>query len=262
MSHDISEVLEENLNTAQRAAATDDSSEVICLACAGSGKSRTLAYRIARLIADGNDPEEIVAFTFSRKAAESIKRRVSQALEATGFDPTMVGAMFIGTIHSYSLEILREIDAAYQQFDPLDGNRLKLYLISRYPDLELYKLRNREDAGYFETIREVASAWRIFNDERLSLEEIAQEDRQLAEVLNELRNNLLEDQYLDFSAMVRLTVEAFQNGRQGANEVGDNIRHTLVDEYQDVVPVEEALTSTPESCVTGVLPDLQFRQGQ
>jgi DNA helicase II / ATP-dependent DNA helicase PcrA len=76
----IEQVLRNELTPEQYAAAVDPAREVLCLACAGSGKSRTLAYRIARLLAEGEPPEGIVAFTFTDKAAESIKRRVSQAL--------------------------------------------------------------------------------------------------------------------------------------------------------------------------------------
>ena len=80
----IDQVLRSELTPGQYDAAIDPAAEVLCLACAGSGKSRTLAYRIARLLAEGERPEGIVAFTFTEKAAESIKRRVSEALRAAG----------------------------------------------------------------------------------------------------------------------------------------------------------------------------------
>ena len=79
----------------------DETNEILCLACAGSGKSRTLSFRIARLIHEGAKPESIIAFTFTEKAAESIKRRVADALEKAGIPVALVGAMYIGTIHAY-----------------------------------------------------------------------------------------------------------------------------------------------------------------
>ena len=138
---DIGRVLIDNLTPHQRDAANDSGSEVLCLACAGSGKSRTLAFRIARLVAEGQDPTGIVAFTFTDKAAESIKRQVSKALSAAGLDPMFLGAMYVGTIHSYCNNILGEMDARYRQFDVLDENRLKLFLISRYFRLNLNRLQ-------------------------------------------------------------------------------------------------------------------------
>src|SRR5438874_13487600 len=97
----IDEILRQKLSAEQYTAAVDDTAEILALACAGSGKSRTLAYRIVRLIAAGVDPKTIVAFTFTEKAAESIKVRVASALRAVGIPETVLGAMYIGTIHAY-----------------------------------------------------------------------------------------------------------------------------------------------------------------
>ena len=65
----IEEILHANLTDEQYSAVIDDSRNILCLACAGSGKSRTLAYKIAYLISRGEAPESIIAFTFTEKAA-------------------------------------------------------------------------------------------------------------------------------------------------------------------------------------------------
>ena len=171
----IDTVLRRDLTPEQYRAATDTTAEVLCLACAGSGKSRTLAYRIARLVAEGAQPSSIVAFTFTEKAADSIKQRVAAALSAAGLSPTVLGAMYIGTIHSYCQHILGEMDARYRQFDVLDENRLTLYVISRYAEINLQPLRNARttSAGnrqpYFETIAQTCNAWKTLNDEMLTV---------------------------------------------------------------------------------------------
>ena len=69
----VNEILMSNLTQDQYNAVVDENRNVLCLACAGSGKSRTLAYKIAYLISQGVAPESIVAFTFTEKAADSIK---------------------------------------------------------------------------------------------------------------------------------------------------------------------------------------------
>lgn len=238
----IDQVLRTKLTSDQYTAAVDPACEVLCLACAGSGKSRTLAYRIARLIAEDEAPEGIVAFTFTEKAAESIKRRVSQALATAGIDPTVMGAMYIGTIHAYCQRILGDIDATYRQYDVLDENRLKLYLISRYYELGLQNFRGRTKANsYFDTIRQTADAWKTANDELLDFPTISAEDRELGDLLVRIRGGLGEDQYIDFSLMIRNVVEAIQNNATGvANGIG-SLRHLMVDEYQDVNPCQETL---------------------
>lgn len=63
----IHEILDDKLTANQRVAATDTATEVRCLACAGSGKSRALAYRVAWLLDQGADPGSIVAFTSPRR---------------------------------------------------------------------------------------------------------------------------------------------------------------------------------------------------
>ena len=238
----IVQVLRNELTTDQYAAAVDPASEVLCLACAGSGKSRTLAYRIARLLAEGVAPEGIVAFTFTEKAAGSIKRRVVQALLTAGLDPTVMGAMYIGTIHAYCQRILGDMDPTYRQYDVLDENRLKLYLISRYPRLGIQKFRSRARAnGYFDTIRQAADAWKTANDELLDFAQVSAEDSDLGDLLVSIHEGLLEDQYIDFSLMIRNAVEVIQKNANGVENGIGSLRHLMVDEYQDVNPCQEEL---------------------
>lgn len=237
----IIDILRNNLSQEQFNAATDQANEVLCLACAGSGKSRTLAYRIARLIAEGNEPSSIVAFTFTEKAADSIKRRVASALEKAGLPVAMVGAMYIGTIHSYCQNLLGESDARYRQFDVLDDNRLKLFLLSRFYDLGLPGIKNERGARFFETISEVSNAWKLANDEMLSFQDIAGYDQRLGSILQEIYNRLINDQFLDFSLMIRLVVEALQNNDPSINRALQGVNHLMVDEYQDVNPAQEYL---------------------
>ena len=105
----IEQVLKSNLTEDQYNAVIDESRNILCLACAGSGKSRTLAYKIAYLLSKGEAPESIVAFTFTEKAAESIKRRVADALRKFNMPENYIGAMFIGTIDSFCQKLLGNI---------------------------------------------------------------------------------------------------------------------------------------------------------
>ena len=239
---DIDQVLRTNLTPEQYAAAVDPAAEVVCLACAGSGKSRTLAYRIARLLAEGEPAESIVAFTFTDKAAESIKRRVSEAFQAAGLDPTSIGAMYIGTIHGYCQRVLGLVDPTYRQYDVLDENRLKLYLMSRYAELGLREFRARARSGsYFDTIKQVSDAWKTANDELLDIAMISIQDPELGDLLNQLQNGLRTNQYIDFSLMIRNVVEAISNMAPSIAAVLESLRHLMVDEYQDVNPCQEEL---------------------
>ena len=238
----IDQVLRNELTGDQYAAAVDPAGEVLCLACAGSGKSRTLAYRITRLLAEDEAPEGIVAFTFTEKAAESIKRRVSQALLTTGIDPTVMGAMYIGTIHAYCQRILGDMDATYRQYDVLDENRLKLYLISRYPQLGLQNFHDRPGGTrYFDRIKQASDAWKTANDELLDFAAVSAEDPELGDLLVRIRDSLKQDQYIDFSLMIRNVVEAIRDNVAGVENGIGPLHHLMVDEYQDVNPCQEEL---------------------
>jgi len=242
MPINIEEVLRRELTDEQRRAAVDPAAEILCLACAGSGKSRTLAYRIARLLAQDEAPDGIVAFTFTEKAADTIKRRVSQSLLRVGVDPSVMGAMYIGTIHSYCQRLLGDVDAVYRQFDVLDENRLKLYVISRYGQLGLAGLRPRARGNsYFDAIRQLSEAWKILNDEMLSVDAVGRQDAQLGGVLNRLSESLQRDQFIDFSLMVRYAVDALVRRQPAAMAAISRLKHLMVDEYQDVSPSQEEL---------------------
>ena len=240
-ANDIEAILAEELTPEQYDAATDDSADVLVIACAGSGKSRTLAYRIAWLIAhQGADPGSIVAFTFTNNAAEAIQRRVATALERVGRPPTEVGKIRIGTVHGFCERLLTQVDARYRQFDVLDVNRLRLFLMSRYPQLGLRDLPH-QPARYFARIKEVADAWTTLHDEVLSLDDVVAHDPQLGDMLLRLGDLLDESNYIDFSLMIRLIVDRLGAGDPQALEATGAIRHLLVDEYQDTNPLEERL---------------------
>lgn len=170
---------------------------------------------------------------WDEKAAESIKRRVSQALLTAGLDPTMMGAMYIGTIHSYCQHVLGDMDATYRQYDVLDENRLKLYLISRFTQLGLWSFRSRaRNRSYFDTIKQVSETWKTANDELLDFNAVATEDPDLGALLVRLRDGFRADQYIDFSLMIRNVVEAIRNSEPGMENGIGQLRHLMVDEYQ------------------------------
>ena len=242
----IDEVLRNNLTKDQYEAVVDDSHNVLCLACAGSGKSRTLAYRIAYLIVQGESPESIVAFTFTEKAADSIKRRVAEALHKFNLPENYIGAMFIGTIDSFCHKLLGNIDASFRQFDILDQNGLILYLMSRYS-----KLGIQRTGRYFETIKSIAEAWQTANNESISIESIAILNPKLGTVLQKIRDSFLHDGYMDFSFAIRVAVEKMITIKPEETAIA-RYRFLFVDEYQDINPIQEVFIKEFSSRLDGL----------
>lgn len=97
---------ETNLTPAQQEAVSELNQNLQIIACAGSGKTEVITRRIANILQKKPDvkPENIVAFTFTNKAADSMCARIASALSSQGI--TGLDTMFVGTIHSFCNDIL------------------------------------------------------------------------------------------------------------------------------------------------------------
>ena len=233
------EILHSNLTDEQYEAVVDDSKNILCLACAGSGKSRTLAYKIAYLISRGEEPESIIAFTFTEKAAESIKRRVAEALRKFGLSENIVGAMFVGTLDSFCQKLLGDINAKYRQYDILDQNSLVLYVMSRQ-----HKLGLINGKGYFNRIKEFTDAWQTMHNENINIEDIKKYDEKLYNHLLSLSDSMRQDGYMDFSFEIYLAVQELKKIEKKENSYIEKFKYLFVDEYQDINPVQEEFIKT------------------
>lgn len=234
-------ILRSNLTDDQYNAVIDDTKHILCLACAGSGKSRTLAYKIAYLLSKGETPESIVAFTFTEKAAESIKRRVAEALRKFGLPENYIGAMFIGTLDSFCQKLLGNINATYRQYDILDQNGLFLFVLSRFYQLGL---RHQKGVWSFNTIKDLTAAWQTINNENLLLDDVAQYNPDLHDKLVNMSDKLLHDGYMDFSYAIRLAVDELKKIRTKEGSHIEKYKFLLVDEYQDINPIQEDFIKT------------------
>lgn len=235
------EIMRSNLTNDQYDAVIDEERHILCLACAGSGKSRTLAYKIAYLVSKGEAPESIIAFTFTEKAAESIKRRVAEALRKFGVSENFIGAMFIGTLDSFCQKLLGDINAKYRQYDILDRNGLILFLMSRFHRIGL---KHGEGRYFKENILPLADAWQTMNNENIDLADIEQYDAKLFKRLTNLGEILDRDGYMDFSFAIRLGVQELKKITNKENSYISKFKYLLVDEYQDINPIQEEFIRT------------------
>lgn len=238
----IENILNSDLTDEQYRAVVDESRNILCLACAGSGKSRTLAYKIAYLVSKGETPDSIIAFTFTEKAAESIKRRVAEALQKFGLPENNIGAMFIGTLDSFCHKLLGDINARYRQYDILDQNRLILYVMSR-----LNKLGLQYGKGYFARIKELTDAWQTLNNENIEIADIEQFDPELYAKLLNLSTRLDADGYMDFAFAVNLAVKELKKITRTEDSFIEKFKFLFVDEYQDINPIQEEFIKTLSS---------------
>src|SRR5437870_13683633 len=118
----VGEVL---LSPTQQRGVDHQGSDLQVIACAGSGKTESISRRVAGLIAEGAEPASIVAFTFTERAAEELKeritRRVGEIMGQAYLD--RLGPMFVGTIHGYCFRLLQDHVPHYGNYDVLDEHR-------------------------------------------------------------------------------------------------------------------------------------------
>jgi len=231
---------------------TDEQKEVInfkdgnlqIIACAGSGKTTSISARIARLIEKDVKPENIVAFTFTEKAAEVMKHKINQYVSELSSPPGDIGAMYVGTIHSYCFELLKKYNPQYQGYDVLDDNKRVIFLKRYFWKLGL---NNRElihrtwyTADYsWSTIYNALKQIDIVREEKIPINKVKNmEFKHLFIVYEKL---LKEKRLLDFSSMMSKTVEMLENDFNTLNEVRKEIGYLICDEYQDINPLQERL---------------------
>jgi DNA helicase-2/ATP-dependent DNA helicase PcrA len=220
------------------------------IACAGSGKTEVVAQRVADLMADGADPAGVIAFTFTERAAEELKARISaraeERLGAAALD--RLGAAFVGTIHAYCFRLLQQHAPNYETFDVLDERRLTAFLCREEPRLRLKDLTGK----LFSSISAFLTNLDVVENELISLDELEEPFRGKA---TEFYRLLDQFRLLTFGQLISRAVTEMETPAI-AGAVHSTLRYLIVDEYQDVNPAQERLIKLltgprVELCVVG-----------
>ncbi|WP_103063160.1 UvrD-helicase domain-containing protein [Actinomyces qiguomingii] len=218
------------LNPAQEQAVTHAGSPLLIIAGAGSGKTRVLTHRIAYLLATGRaHPGEILAITFTNKAAAEMRERVAGLVGPAG------ERMWVSTFHSACVRILRrEHEAAglrstFSIYDAADSTRL-ITLIVRELGIDPKRFTPKTFAARISDLK----------NELITPEEFAERavtsnpfERHLTEVYSAYARRLLAANALDFDDLIMRTVQLLQTKPAVAEMYRRRFRHVLVDEYQD-----------------------------
>jgi DNA helicase-2/ATP-dependent DNA helicase PcrA len=206
------------------------------IACAGSGKTDVITKRIAKLVLSGVRPENIVAFTFTEKAAEVMKFRVREHLQKLRPEDPEIGDMYVGTIHSFCFELLKDFKPEFRTYDVLDEHTRMLFL-SKYDNFYRVKLSHLGRKSY-RNIDKFCRSTDVVREEMIDPNELPPEFRQCYE--NYL-NLLEEEKFLDFSGMIAKVVELLEKDKEFSKKVREKYQYITVDEYQDVNPLQEKL---------------------
>ncbi|HHY76719.1 MAG TPA: ATP-dependent helicase, partial [Firmicutes bacterium] len=215
------------------------------VAGAGAGKTETLTRRIVYLLASGAPPESIVAFTFTEKAAASMKERIyTRVREILGTDVARrLGRMFIGTMHSYAARLL-QAHFGYGNYDVLDENQEVAFILQNGWGLGFGKSLEKHGKRYGEYCLDFLKSQNVVCDELLTLDEVRSGgNTRFADEVERYWDLLERSQLLTFSRMIRLAAE---NLRRTKPDIG--VRHLIVDEYQDINRAQEALIDAIIAC--------------
>ena len=222
------------------------------IACAGSGKTEAISRRAATLIAEGNKPESIVAFTFTEKAATELKERIYKRVEDLKGETFLgqLAPMFVGTIHAYCFRVLQDHALSYGNYDVLDQHRHAALVSRRFHELELDRLSNT----HWDAVEKFLLAADVIGNELLPV--AALQGTAIGECYTNYLDLLDRSNLLTFGMIIAKTVEILDNNAGIYAQVTGNLKHLIVDEYQDINPAQEKLidllTRAPvELCVVG-----------
>jgi len=216
------------LNSPQREAVTSTEGPLLVLAGAGTGKTRVLAYRIAYLVGPmGVSPHDVLAVTFTRKAAGEMRDRVRSLVGDVGH------GMWIGTFHSICARILR-YEARSLGFPPnftIYDEHDQAALIKQVLKTEEKSETRGSPAGILSRISAVKS--QLIRPEEFRARATGHRDTELARLYEAYEAGLRENNALDFDDLIVMPVRLLRANDQLLDRVSGRFRYILIDEYQD-----------------------------
>lgn len=223
----------DRLSEDQKRAVLSEKPYLRIVASAGAGKTETITRRIVNLIAKGEDPKSIVAFTFTEKAAQEMKERIYRRVEdILGEEQTKtLGDMYIGTIHAFCFQLLQD-HFGFGNYDVLDENQ-EMAFVMRHG----WGLGVNRGGNYSENCETFIRSVNVVYDELLDEADLETNAPDFLRYLNKYEEKQDSHKVLTFGRMVFLTVKHLEK----RSDVLKDIKHLVVDEYQDINRAQERL---------------------
>lgn len=203
------------------------------IACAGSGKTQVISQRIIEILKTGIHPSKIIAFTYTEKAAGELQARILKLCKEQLPEIQGIADMYVGTIHSWCLNALQEYKYEYQKFSVLDEITLKLFVDKNFKQIGMQdiSMERFKDTGRFVALMSLLREAQFHNRDDVP--------ENLFEALHKYETILRKHCYFDFTMIMSDAVHCLQNDGNFRNKISRDIGYLIVDEYQDVNPVQE-----------------------
>ena len=222
------------LNDDQKKAVLHKNGPLIVIAGAGSGKTRVLTYRIVHLINEGVDPFNILALTFTNKAAKEMKKRISQSV-----GDSIAKNIWMGTFHSVFARILRSeasfigYPTSFTIYDTQDSERLVSNIIK--------ELKLNKDNYKAKQIRNRISSLKnnfISPEKYYSVPDLVEQDKiskreEFVTIYKRYNDRCFKASAMDFDDLLLKTNELLNKFPEILSKYQDKFRYIMVDEYQD-----------------------------
>jgi len=227
------------------------------IACAGSGKTQVISQRIVNILTEkrsaGVMPENVVAFTFTNKAADELKNRIYKLCEEQHTTQGLA-AMYIGTIHAFCMNVLMNYVPKFMKYTLLTDVQQKLLIdqgLNLLPDLRTNAGRDLSEEDKARIYKELFG---ILREAEVNWDALS--DHNVTRALEIYRNWLDEKCYMDFSMQLSEAVKILETDPLVRKKIARKVLYLVVDEYQDVNPLQEKLISIlhdldAQICVVG-----------
>lgn len=245
--------------SSQRDAIKHISGNLQLIACAGSGKTEVVAQRVVSLLLPtseggaGCKPENIIAFTFTEKAAAELKERIHTRCQERFGAITGLADLYVGTIHGYCLELLKSEVPKYMKYEVLNEVQLSLFVDrhSKASGLTQSTTVDGKALKRYTDTRNYVTALSILREDE-SADTTKLDGNTVAGHLETYEELLHKKAYLDYSGILKEAVEELRGNEDLRQRLTTRIRHVIVDEYQDVNPIQEAVVMELHSLGAGI----------
>jgi DNA helicase-2/ATP-dependent DNA helicase PcrA len=228
------------------------------IACAGSGKTQVISQRIVNILkekrSEGITPENIVAFTFTKKAAKELKNRIYRLCNQQMSTTQGLSLLFIGTIHAFCFNLLMNYVPKFMKYTLLTAVQQRLLIDQRLDALPNLYTKDKKQLSSNDKARIYPELFGVLREAEVNWDVLG--DHTVLKGLRMYQKWMEERCYLDYTMQLSEAVKILETDPIVREKMTRKIRYLVVDEYQDVNPLQEKIISIlhelgADICVVG-----------